>query len=71
MTTQVSNIVRHRRHKYSIVACSNAIGFRPEGYGLNPHSRSTACWSGYWCEYNTDDECLTLQKLYINDKDGN
>lgn len=70
MTAQIGDIYKYKRKEFSIVALSNAIQFDPKEYGLEPHARSTACWRGYWCEYNIVDDELLLQNLYIFNADG-
>lgn len=71
MTAQIGDIYKYRKNKFTIVALSNAIQFNPKDYGLEPHASSTACWRGYWCEYNITDDGLFLQNLYLFNSEGN
>lgn len=71
MTAQISDKYFYNGKGYSIVALSNDIGFKPEDYGLEPHTSSTACWRGYWCEYSIEKECIMLKNLFLHNKDGN
>lgn len=51
MTTQIGDRFRHKGYNYSIVAVSNPIQFNPLDYGIKPHECYTACYEGYWCDY--------------------
>ena len=71
MTAQIGDVYKHQDRKYTIVDMTNPINFHPRDYGLMPHSRCTACWNGYWCEYNLDSEVLLLENLYMFNEDDN
>ena len=64
MTAQISDIYKHKRKEYNLVAMSEPMCFKPEDYGLKPESCITCCWRGYWCEFDITDEGLILDKLY-------
>ncbi len=70
MTAQIEDSIIYRKNRYSIIAMSKRIGFDPKEYGITPQSKCTACWRGYWCEYNVTSDGLFLQNLYINSADG-
>jgi hypothetical protein len=70
LTAQISDIYKHKRKKYNLVAMSEPMCFEPEDYGLKPESCITCCWRGYWCEYKITDDGLVLDKLYIYNSDG-
>ena len=65
MTAQIQDCYKHRRKEYSLVAKQGQICFKPEEYGLKPMAVCTACWRGYWCEYNVNSKGLFLKNLYI------
>ena len=69
MTAQVGDQFKFKGGKHEIVAISEPIDFHPETYGIIPESICTACWNGYWCEYEISDKGITLNNLYINAKD--
>lgn len=71
MTAQIGDIYKHKNKEYSIVAMSAPINFYPHDYGLNPQSRCTACWNGYWCEYHIEDDMLLLKNLFMYNSEGN
>lgn len=71
MTVQKGDIYKYENKEYSIVAMSVPIKFRPQDYGLNPQSRCTACWKGYWCEYHIIDDMLLLENFFMFNRDGN
>lgn len=69
MTGQINDIFKHKRNKYNLVALSEPIGFEPKEYGLEPHASCTACWRGYWCEYDIRDDGLYLDKLFLHNEE--
>ncbi len=71
MTAQISDTYLYKEEKYNIVAFSEPLTFRPQDYGLVPQGLSTACYNGYWCEYEITDTGLFLKNLYINTEDDN
>ena len=70
MTAQIGDKYMYYGEEYSIVALSNPVQFDPVYYGITPSAATTACWAGYWCEYDISEKGLILDKLYINSKDG-
>lgn len=71
MTAQIGDIYKHNNAEYTFVAASAPLSFAPKDYGLEPHMSSTGCYRGYWCEYEITDNGLSLEKLYLFNKDGN
>ena len=71
MTAQIEDIYKHENKNYTVVARSAGEIFEPEKYGLEPHGRATACYRGYWCDFETVDEELFLNNLYIYNKEDN
>ena len=70
MTAQIGDIYKYQNKEYDMVALSVPIPFHPKNYGLEPHASCTACYRGYWCEYEISDE-LALKDLYLFNIDGN
>lgn len=70
MTAQIGDIYKKDRQEYTVVAMSAPSAFDPKDYGLEPNCSCTACWRGYWCEYNIDDDRLLLQNLFMFNKNG-
>lgn len=70
MTAQRSDCYRHKRKEYSLVAITGDLRFNPREYGLKPVAICTACWRGYWCEFEVKASGLVLKNLYIDTKDG-
>lgn len=70
MTAQISHTLFYRGEQYAIVAGRGSIRFRPDDYGLHPTMLSTACWDGYWCDYEVADGALILKNLYVYVGDG-
>lgn len=70
MTAQAGDRFTYNNLEYSVVALSGPVQFDPKDYGITPEAICTACWNGYWCDYNISDKGLILQNLYINSKDG-
>ena len=71
MTAQIPDTYRYENKVYDIVAMTNPLGFDPKNYGLEPHSSSTACWRGYWCEYAIKNGKLIMERLLLFNADGN
>ena len=70
MTAQIGDIYKYQSKEYDMVALSMPLPFHPKNYGLEPHASCTACYRGYWCEYEISDE-LALKDLYLFNIDGN
>ena len=70
MTAQIGDRFQYKGTSYSVVAMSIPLHFDPKEYGITPESVCTACWAGFWCEYNITDEGIYLENLYINSSDG-
>lgn len=68
MTAQIGDSFKFKDRKYSIVAISEPIKFDPKMFGITPQWVSTACWNGYWCEYDITEEGIFLENLYIKSK---
>lgn len=69
MTPQVRDTFQYEGDRYFAVAGNSFVGFQPSDYGICPAPRNTACWDGYWCEYQISEKGIILQNLYINAKD--
>lgn len=71
MTMQIRDTCKHNNKRFSIVEMSAPMAFNPKDYGLEPQLRCTACYRGYWCEYNICDDELYLQNFYMFNLDNN
>ena len=71
MTGQIGDKYRYSGEDYTIVAISPPIEFDPVQYGITPAAANTACWAGYWCEYDISDSGIVLSNLYVNARDAN
>lgn len=69
MTAQIGDIYKYQKKEYTIVALSDANPFDPKDFGLEPHAISTACWRGYWCEYEIENDELLLKNQYLFNSD--
>ncbi len=69
MTAQIGDKFIYKGDNYSIVAISNPIQFKPLDYGIKPIACCTACWNGYWCDYQVSAKGIVLKNLYINAED--
>lgn len=70
MTAQISDGFFFDNEEYYEIAISKPIAFSPKRYGLHPVPPSTACWRGYWCDYEITKDAFTLKNLHIRDRDG-
>lgn len=69
MTAQIEDIYNYDNNDYRILALSSAVLFKPQDYGMEPQGCCTACWRGYWCEYDVYDYELILKNLYFHNED--
>ena len=69
MTAQIGDVYRYKNVKYECLDLSNGRLFSPWDYGFHPLFIDTACWAGYWCEFEITD-VVKLQTLHIHDKNG-
>ena len=70
MTAQRTDFYTYENITYSLSRMSPPMPFDPCDYGLTPHPSSTACWNGYWCEYDVRYSVLYLKNLYLFNKNG-
>lgn len=71
MTAQVGDKIRNLDNGFNVLALSNPIDFSPEVFGIIPGVLTTACWRGFWCDYEIKDGQFSLKTLYVNSKDNN
>ena len=69
MTAQRGDTFIHKGNSYIAAAMTSPTGFNPADYGLIPKAVCTACWRGYWCDYEIRDNGLYLKNLYIHTQD--
>lgn len=69
MTAQIGDRFELKDDEYSIVAFSKPLRFDPRKYGITPEAICSACWNGFWCVYNIEEDGIYLEDLYINSKD--
>ncbi|GGG11174.1 hypothetical protein GCM10010912_64480 [Paenibacillus albidus] len=66
MTIQIPDMLQYDGMKdFHIVGLDKVWPFRPEAYGLQPHDRFTACYRGYFCQYEVRNQQLWLKELCI------
>ena len=68
MTTQIGDIYKYNKVQYTCLSVSNRGLFDPREYGLQPSEMITACWRGFWCEYEIANNELILQTLHVHDE---
>lgn len=69
MTAQVGDRFKYQECDYTIIALSDPIHFEPADYGITPEAVCSACWRGFWCEYDISNEGIILRDFYVNSKD--
>lgn len=69
MTAQIGDKYTYKNNQYCIVAMNRRVDFNPKTYGLNISPSCTACWRGFWCEYEIYDGGVVLKKLYVHTAD--
>jgi hypothetical protein len=65
MTAQHPDTVRFRQRSYALTAVNGQGLFDPTAHGLQPRPLSTACYRGFVCSYQVDDQQLVLNRLEI------
>jgi hypothetical protein len=65
MTAQINDTIFYRDCEYNIAGIHGDGLFIPQEHGLHPIIMSTACWRGYYCEYEVVDGMLRLRNLHI------
>lgn len=69
MTSQVTDRVKYKGKNYELIGSSRGeLLFNIFKYGLNPTMMHTACYRGFFCEYELTEEGLFLQKLTFYDE---
>lgn len=67
MTAQINEMVSLNGHEMVLLAVSSdSFYFDPRKYGLKPVVHSTACWSGYVCDYAVEDNKFYIKTLKVN-----
>ncbi len=66
MTTQVGDSFHFQGERWALLATRGDAIFDPRQHGMNPVCHSTACYRGYWCEFECDGNALSLRKLAIS-----
>jgi len=70
VTRQISDRVFYNGKSYLLVAAAPGTVFDPREHGLQPAMISTACVSGFWCEFAVEGDRLLLHRLHIHTEDG-
>ena len=65
MTAQIGDKYTYENKTFTVVEMSSARLFNPRNFGMEPHSNSSACWRGYWCEYAITDDELLLKNFHM------
>lgn len=67
MTAQIEDVFQVDGREYSLLGLKGKGLFNADDYGFFPESPHTACWRGYYCEYDVVDGRLLLTELTIRD----
>lgn len=71
MTAQIGDIYKYKGTNYTCLDRTGQTFFDPRNYGFTPTRCTSACWRGFWCEYEIANSKLKLQTLHIHDENGN
>jgi hypothetical protein len=72
MTSQVTDTVKYKGKNYELIGSSRGeLLFNIYKLGLYPDMISTACYRGFYCEYELTEKGLFLRKLTVRDGSGN
>jgi hypothetical protein len=67
MTTQISDIFLYNGEEYSLVEAYGKRLIKPQDYGMNPRTLSTACRRGFYSTYKIIDDSLFLIEMIIGE----
>lgn len=67
MTAQIGDTVKFRGESYTMIWVEHPEAFNVNWskYGVKPEMSSTACWRGYFCTYEAEENSLLLKDAYI------
>lgn len=67
MSVQIRDTYLYENKTYYLLARKGRkLEFNPSQFQLHPTSICTACWAGYFCEYEIKEDRLFLNHLYIH-----
>ena len=66
MTGQIPDEIVLDDQSFSIVGLKGQGLFKPEDFGMLPHSTCTACWRGYIIKYRFINSQLFLNEMLVN-----
>ena len=66
MTAQIPDTILINNKNYSIVGVNGGELFTPQSLGIEPVAIMSACWRGYFCQYNISDNKLILDELQLS-----
>ena len=61
LTAQKGDSYRYNGEEYRIVAMSDPMEFDPTKHGITAAAITSACWAGYWCNYDKAKEWLLCE----------
>ena len=78
MTAQFSDFILYKGQEYFLSAIqtetllnpNDYALFDPKEYGFNQTCGGTACYRGFWCEYEIEDDLLFLEHLNIRNENS-
>jgi hypothetical protein len=70
MTAQIPDTFLYKGEQYSLVALDGEKLITPQDYGMNPRMLHTACYRGFYSNYEINNDGLFLKEMTIGEVDG-
>lgn len=70
MTAQFADTLKYEGETYAIIAQKGEGLFSPSEHGFRPTMMHTACYRGFYCDFEIHDDTLLLTHLVIRQKDN-
>lgn len=69
MTAQITDVFHFNGKNYSLIGKTKGELASPQQFGMNPVRIHTACYRGFYAEYELTQEALYLRKLTLRERD--
>jgi len=69
MTAQIADSFIYQCERHDLIGMTgDAVLFNPKAFGMNPSPSTSACWRGYYCDYEVKTDGIYLRDLMIHEK---
>lgn len=71
MTAQIQDSFIYQAEEYALIGKNGGNLVIPDDFGMEPEMLHTACYRGFYLEYECTENTIYLQKMFVRDKNGN